>query len=69
MSVPSYRTLAERTLDQVAREIDGMPQGTVSAAEIQARAAKAQALATVSVVQALLEIGDVLRQALTRSAP
>jgi hypothetical protein len=32
--VPSYRQLAERTLDQTAQELNAMPQGTVSAHEI-----------------------------------
>ncbi|WP_328336745.1 hypothetical protein [Streptomyces violaceus] len=64
--VPSYRRLAEQTLDQVARNLNAMPQGNVATAEIEARAAAAQAIATVAVAQALLEIGDVLREALKR---
>jgi hypothetical protein len=64
--VPSYRKLAERTLDQTAQELNAMPQGTVSAHEIQARAAKAQVYALVAATQALLEIGDVLRENLKR---
>jgi hypothetical protein len=67
-AVPSYRELAQRTLDQTAQELNAMPQGTVSAHEIQARAAKAQAYALVAAVQALLEIGDVLRENLKRDA-
>lgn len=65
---PSYRQLAERTLDQTAQELNDMPQGTVSAAEIQARATKAQVYALVAATQALLEIGDVLREALRGDA-
>lgn len=61
-----YREIAERTLSQAAQDLNAMPQGNVASAEIQARAAKAQAIATVAVVQALLEIGDVLRESLTR---
>lgn len=62
--MPSYRELASRTLDQAAEDLNAIPQGHVASAEIQARAAKAQAIATIAAVQALLEIGDVLRQAL-----
>jgi hypothetical protein len=58
---PSYRQLAERTLDRAAEALNQMPQGQVRAEEIAARAGQAQAIATVAVVQALLEIGDVLR--------
>ncbi|MYW99941.1 MULTISPECIES: hypothetical protein [unclassified Streptomyces] len=65
MSAPRYRELAERVLDRASQQLSAMPQGTVSAAEIQARAAQAQAYATVAVAQALLEIGDVLRERLT----
>lgn len=65
-AVPSYRELAQRTLGQAASELNAMPQGQVASAEIQARAAKAQAIAAVAVAQALLEIGDVLRENLTR---
>lgn len=65
-AVPSYRELAERTLGQAAADLNAMPQGQVASAEIQARAAKAQAIATVAVAQALLEIGDVLRENLKR---
>ncbi|MDX2838002.1 hypothetical protein PV377_03110 [Streptomyces ipomoeae] len=61
-----YREIAERTLSQAAQDLNAMPQGNVASAEIQARAAKAQAIATVAAVQALLEIGDVLRESLTR---
>lgn len=63
-AVPSYRELAGRTLAQAAQDLNAMPQGNVASAEIQARAAKAQAIATVSIAQALLEIGDVLRDKL-----
>lgn len=62
---PSYRELASRTLQQAAQDLNAIPQGQVASAEIQARAAKAQAIAAVAAVQALLEIGDVLRQALS----
>ncbi|MGW2550727.1 hypothetical protein [Streptomyces sp. NPDC001635] len=65
MSDPTYRDLAARSLDQAAQDVNEMPRGIVSAVEIQSRAAKAQAIATIAVAQALLEIGDVLRQMLT----
>ncbi|MFE9124995.1 hypothetical protein ACFYOF_06165 [Streptomyces sp. NPDC007148] len=63
MSDPTYRDLATRSLDQAAQDVNEMPRGIVSAVEIQSRASKAQAIATIAVAQALLEIGDVLRQA------
>lgn len=65
-AMPSYRELAARTLEQAAQDLNAMPQGNVASAEIQARAAKAQAVASVAAVQALLEIGDVLREHLNR---
>ncbi len=66
MTAPSYRELATRSLGQAAQSLNEMPVGVVSAAEIQSRAAKAQAIATISVAQALIEIGDVLRAVLLR---
>lgn len=65
-AIPSYRELASRTLGQAADDLNAMPQGQVASAEIQARAAKAQAIATIAVAQALLEIGDILRERLPR---
>lgn len=65
-AVPSYRELASRTLAQAAQHLNAMPSGNVASAEIQSRAAHGQAVATVAVAQALLEIGDVLRENLTR---
>lgn len=66
MALPSYRELASRTLDEAAKLLNAMPIGQVNAAEISARASQAQAVATVAVAQALLEIGDVLRAAFVR---
>lgn len=63
MTVP-YRTIAERTLGQAAAKLNEFPTGQVQTAEITARSAQAQAIATVAVAQALLEIGDVLRATL-----
>ena len=61
MSVPpSYRTLAERSLDTVAAELRAIPNGQVRTDVMMAHAAQAQAIATVAVAQALLHIGDLL---------
>ncbi|MFF6847138.1 MULTISPECIES: hypothetical protein [Streptomyces] len=65
-AVPTYRELAQRTLGQAASELNAIPAGQVNAAEVQARAAQAQAIATVAAAQALLEIGDILREHLRR---
>lgn len=65
-AVPSYRELAGRTLTQAAQHLNAMPSGNVASTEIKARAAHGQAVATVAIAQALLEIGDVLRENLTR---
>lgn len=64
--VPRYRQLAEKTLAQAAAELNGLPSGRVPTDIVMANAAKAQATATVAAVQALLEIGDVLRESLKR---
>ena len=64
--VPSYRTVAERTLGQAADELNSLPAGRVPTDIVVANAAKAQATATIAVAQALLEIGDVLREHLSR---
>lgn len=64
--VPTYRELAQRTLGHAASELNAIPSGRVNTAEVQARAAQAQAIATVAAAQALLEIGDVLREHLRR---
>ncbi|WP_369167771.1 hypothetical protein AB5J49_07875 [Streptomyces sp. R28] len=62
--VPSYRQLAEKALDQAAAELNGLPNGRVPTDIVMANAAKVQATATIAVAQALLEIGDVLREKL-----
>lgn len=65
MSNPvSYRQIAERSLNQAAQEMNGLPAGQSPTDVVIANAARAQAIATVAVAQALLEIGDVLRTAL-----
>ncbi|MFF3998535.1 hypothetical protein ACFYX8_35165 [Streptomyces cyaneofuscatus] len=65
-AVPSYRELAGRTLGQAAEHLNAVPDGNVASAEITARSNHAQAIATVAVAQALLEIGDILREHLSR---
>ncbi|WP_434744658.1 hypothetical protein [Streptomyces sp. A-14] len=65
-AVPSYRELAGRTLDQAAEHLNAVPNGNVASAEIAARSAHAQAIATIATAQALLEIGDILREHLSR---
>ncbi|MDQ0791981.1 hypothetical protein [Streptomyces sp. B1I3] len=65
---PRYREreLASGTLREAATHLNAMPTGQVASAEITARASQAQAIATVAIAQALLEIGDVLREHLSR---
>lgn len=64
--VLSYRQIAEKTLDQAAAEIGKLPTGSTPTDIVIANSARVQALATVAAVQALLEIGDVLREHLRR---
>lgn len=64
--VPSYRKLAEKTVGQAAAELNDLPPGRVATDVIMAKSARAQAIAAVAMAQALLEIGDVLRESLTR---
>jgi hypothetical protein len=59
---PSYRQLAERSLGQAAAAANEFPTGPVNAAEMQARAAAAQAVATIAAVQALLDIAEAIRE-------
>ncbi|MGQ4343585.1 hypothetical protein [Streptomyces sp. SAS_275] len=59
--VPTYRQLAEKTLGQAAAELNGLPAGRIPTDTVIANAAKTQATAAIAAVQALLEIGDVLR--------
>ena len=65
-AVPSYRELAQRTLGQAASELNAVPQGNVATDIVMAIATKAQAIAAIASAQALLEIGDVLRENLKR---
>ena len=65
-AVPSYRELAQRTLGQAASELNAIPKGEVRTDVMAAHATMAQAIPTIAVTQALLEIGDVLRENLKR---
>lgn len=65
-AAPSYRELAQHALGQAASELNAMPQGEIRTDVMMAHAAKAQAIATIAVAQALLEIGDILRERLPR---
>lgn len=56
-----YRELAGTVLGYAAQELNAIPSGATDAGQAAFHISKAQALATVAVAQALLEIGDVLR--------
>jgi hypothetical protein len=58
---PSYRQISERTLGQAANGINEIPDGQVRTDAMLAHAAKAQAVAAIAIAQALLYIGDTLR--------
>lgn len=64
----AYRQLARQSLQQAADRLNAIPKGQIATAELQAHSAFAQAVATIAVGQALLEIGDVLRAAFRESA-
>lgn len=68
-AVPSYRELAQRSLGQAASGLNAIPNGNVHTDIVMAIAAKAQAIATIAAAQALLEIGDILRENLKQPAP
>jgi hypothetical protein len=59
---PSYRTLAGQALAQAAADLNSLPSGQIPTPVVAAHAAKAQAIATIAVAQALLHIGDMLAQ-------
>lgn len=68
MSAPTpqdgpYRQLSRQSLQQAADRLNAIPQGPVNIAELQAHATVAQAIASIAIGQALIEIGDVLRRA------
>lgn len=64
----AFRSLARQALGHASQELNAMPVGPVPTDEFRARSAKAQAVATIAVAQALIEIGDVLRAAFKESA-
>jgi hypothetical protein len=64
---PSYRTLAEQALTQAGAVLRDFPEGGLPVRAASAKYAAGQALATVAVAQALLHIGDLLREGFTRS--
>ena len=58
---PNYRQLAERNLDQATAQLGTLPNGRVPSGEVLACSAKAQAVATIAVAQALIEIADAIQ--------
>jgi hypothetical protein len=66
MSAPAdderpYRQLARLSLQHSADRLNAIPQGRVDTAEMQCHATLAQAIASLAMAQALIEIGDALR--------
>lgn len=59
----AYRELARNSMQHAADRLNAIPRGEINTDELHARAAIAQAIATLAVGQALLELGDVLRAA------
>lgn len=57
-----YRTLAKRTLENANDLITDIPRQGLPSDLAAVRMAHAQVLATAAVAQALLEIGDMLRE-------
>lgn len=66
---PSYRQLAESNIDRAVQELRALPDGVHPSPVVAAAAAQTQAIATIALVQALLEIGDVLREAAQDKGP
>lgn len=66
-TLPTNRQAAEANLAEAKFALGSIPRGVVRTDEMVAHAAKAQALATMAAAQALLDIGDVLREGFTRS--
>lgn len=60
MNSPSYRDLTEQMLTQAFGELKRVPFGHVPPDVMIAHSAKAQAIATIAVAQALLHVADVL---------
>jgi hypothetical protein len=62
-----YRQLARQSLQQAADRLNAIPKGQIATAELHAHSAFAQAVATIAVGQALIELGDALRAAIGES--
>lgn len=60
MPEASYRKIAEDNLNAATTELNSSPDSGEHVTLAQARATRAQAIATVATAQALLYIGDVL---------
>jgi hypothetical protein len=59
-----YGQGAQRALDAAEREVQAIPVGEIRADVLAAHSAKAQVFTSAAIAHALLEIGDVLREAL-----
>lgn len=55
---------AQRALDAAEGEVRSIPVGQVATDVLLAHSAKAQVFTNAAIVHALLEIGDILREAL-----
>lgn len=64
-----YGQNAQRALDAAAAEIRSIPVGEIRADVLASHSAKAQVFTNAAIAHALLEIGDVLRGALTGINP
>ncbi len=62
-----YRELARQSLQQAADRLNAIPKGRISTDELQSHSCFAQAVATIAVAQALIEIGDTLRAVAERT--
>ncbi|WUH94540.1 hypothetical protein OG900_33290 [Streptomyces sp. NBC_00433] len=65
---PTYRALSEQALSKTAAIMQDFPEQGLPLKAASARFEQAQVIATVAVAQALLDIGDVLREGFTRTA-
>ena len=59
---------AQRALDAAEQEVRSIPVGQVATDVLLAHSAKAQVFTNAAIVHALLEIGDILREALKEQA-
>lgn len=55
---------AQRALDAAEAEVQSIPVGKIGTDVLLAHSAKAQVFTNAAIVHALLEIGDILREAL-----